>query len=93
MDVTYSRTEAVKTDAAEKIRKLFLEAASSTIPAALFIRDGIRILITVIHRNPPPPVNQLQMELPVTVNAKTLEVFIPVFPRFPSSIITLMMNL
>lgn len=83
----------METYAAKKIKELFLEATTSTIPATLFIRDGIRILITVIHRNPPPPVNQLQMELPVTVNAKTLEIFIPVFPRFPSSIITLMMNL
>lgn len=83
----------METDAAEKIRKLFLEAASSTKPAALFIRNGIRILITVIHRNPPPPVNQVQMKLPVAIDTKTLKVTVTVFPELPPGIVTLMMHL
>ncbi len=93
MDVTYSRTKAVKTDAAEKIGELFLEAASATIPAALLIENDIRILITIIHRDPPAPVNQVQMKLPVAIDTKALKVTVTVFPGLPPGIVTLMMHL
>lgn len=90
MDVTYSRTEAVKTDAAEKIGDLFLETASATIPAALLIKNDIRILIIVIYGNPTESINQVQMELSITVNAKALKITVAVFPGFPAGIVTLM---